>query len=378
MSTASVLRHVNVRNCLRLLRDKGQMSRAELARGLGTTRTTAGYAIAELEAAGLVTAAGSSGGAARGRPGVAVRLDPTGAYFFGVDLEADNYTIVLADFLLERRAVARSACDLATTAPEDLCRAIVRAAADLAPAPVLGKIFGLGVSVPGIITPSGNATLPGIGGWSDVKLQSILEDAAPGWAVRCCNDAVAFALGHADQLTALQKQDVFFVLLTPGGIGSVRMRHGGVDRGVQGVAGEIGLLHLQADPGGRWRTFQDVALSVLPRELLADPGTPDRPWQDWDEAIGRWAETVARGLLDAIYMIDPERIVIVGPLAPLFDRVRDRVERHLRDWLMPGLNPPKIDVVEPRSEAAVIGAAAMVREDLFTLPRIGEVAAEPG
>lgn len=370
MSTASVLRHVNVRNCLRLLRDKGQMSRAELARELGTTRTTAGYAIAELETAGLVTAAASWGGAARGRPGVAVRLDPKGAYFFGIEVEADHFTIMLVDFLLERQAKARAARDLAATTPEDFCRAIVRAAEDLAPPPVLGRIFGLGVSVPGIITPSGHATLPGIGRWSDVNLQSILQDATPGWAVRCCNDAVAFALGHADRLTAIEKQDVYFVLLTPGGIGSVRMRHGAVDRGAQGVAGEIGLMHQQADQSGRGRTFQDVALSLLPRELLADPGAPDQPWQDWDEAIGRWAETVARGLLDAVYMIDPARIVIVGPLAPLFDRARDRVAGHLRDWLMPGLNVPEIDVVGPRPEATVIGAAALVREDLFALPRV--------
>lgn len=378
MNTARLLRHVNVRNCLRLLRDKGPMSRADLARELGTTRTTVGYAIAELEAEGLVTTAGTSGGATKGRPGTAVKLDPAGAYFFGVEVELDHFTIVLADFTLRRVAMSKAACDLPAMAPEALCRAIVAEADDMVKEPQRGKVFGLGVSMPGIITPAGRATLPEVPRWSDVPLQSVLEAAAPrDWVVRCCNDAVAFALGHADRLAASEKEDLFVVLLTTGGIGSVRMRNGAVDRGVQGIAGEIGLIHPEPREGGRGRTFQHIALSQLPRQLLADPSAPDLPWQDWEAAIGRWAETMARGLLDAIYLLDPAKIVIVGALAPAFDRAKDRVAGHLRDWMMPGLAVPEIVVEATGPEAALIGAAALVREDLFALPRIGEVAAGP-
>jgi predicted NBD/HSP70 family sugar kinase len=376
MNTASVLRHVNVRNCLRLLRDRGPLSRADLARELGTTRTTVGYAIAELASEGLVKSAGNTGSTTGGRPGMAVKLDPQGAYFYGVSIETDHFTTVLADFVLERQAMARTACDLEATAPEDLCRAIVRSAENLASGFVGQRVFGLGVSMPGIITPAGRVILPGSATWSDVALQAMLEDAAPGgWVIRCCNDAVAFALGHADRLTASDKQDLLVVLLTRGGIGSVRMRGGVVDRGVHGIAGEIGLIHMEPHAGEQGRTFQSVALSILPGRALSDPGAPDSLWQDCEDALGQWAETMARGLLDAIYLIDPAKIVIMGALAPLFDRVGDRIRGHLRDWLMPGLSVPEIDVVAPQPDAAVIGAAALAREDLFALPRIGKMAA---
>jgi predicted NBD/HSP70 family sugar kinase/biotin operon repressor len=375
MGTARVLRDANVRSCLRLLRDKGPLSRAELARELGTTRTTVGYAIAELEKDGLVRAAGNASGRTIGRPGVAVMLEPSGAYFLGVEVEADRFTIVLADFMLQRKAFRRFPWELATAAPMDLCRAIAGEAGGLATGRVLDRISGLGVSMPGIITPAGRVILPGLPNWSDVPLQGILEDLVPdGWVVRCCNDAVAFALGHTDRLAASEKEDLFVLLLARGGIGSVRMRSGVVDRGVQGTAGEIGLILREPLPGGRGRTFQQVALSLLPSAAVVDPGAPDLPWHDWDDAIGRWAEAIARGLLDVIYLLDPAKVVVMGALAPLFERARDRIDGHLAAWLMPGLKAPEIDVVAPLPEAAVMGAAALVREELFAMPRIGEAA----
>lgn len=42
--------------------------------------------------------------------------------------------------------------------------------------------------------------------------------------------------------------------------------------------------------------------------------------------------------------------------------------------MMAGLTVPEIDVAAPLPEAAVMGAAALVREDLFALPRLGGIA----
>lgn len=378
MNTAKVLRHVNVRNCLRLLRDKGPMSRADLARELGTTRTTVGYAIAELEAEGLVARAGNMGGESKGRPGLPVSLNPSGAYFYGVEVEDDHFTIALVDFSLKKQASIRADCDLKTITPEELCGAITQKTEVLVPGTVLGRLFGLGISMPGIITPSGRVTIPGNRRWLDVPLQSMLENAVPdGQVIRCSNDAVAFALGHSGQLSALDKEDVFFVLLTPAGIGSVRMRNGFVDRGVQGIAGEIGLIQMEPRSGGPGRNFQQMAHSLLPQAIVIQAKAGSSESVD-TEALAPWAEVMAQGLLDSIYLLDPARVVVMGALAPLFDRVGEQIHGHLREWMMPGLKLPEIRVLSSGPETALMGAAALVREELFALPQIGDAGRAAG
>ncbi|WP_416910295.1 ROK family protein [Paracoccus sp. (in: a-proteobacteria)] len=378
MNTAKMLRHVNVRNCLRLLRDTGPMSRADLARALGTTRTTVGYAIAELEAEGLVTTTGNAGGDSKGRPGLPVSLNPAGAHFHGVEVEGDHFTVALVDFTLTKLASLRADFDLATNTPEDLCQAITQKTEELLPAAAPGRLFGLGISMPGIITPTGRVTIPGSRRWSDVPFQSMLEDAAPdGRIIRCSNDAVAFAMGHSGQLSAPDKDNMFFVLLTPAGIGSVHMRNGVVDRGVQGIAGEIGLIQMAPGSGRPGRNFQQMAQSLLPPEIAnrAKAGLLD---EVDTAALAPWAEVIARGLLDAIYLLDPARIAVMGALAPVFSQVGDQIQGHLRDWMMPGLQVPEIRVLSSGPETALMGAAALVREQLFALPQIGETGRATG
>jgi len=77
VNTTRLLRDMNARQCLRVLRDKGSLSRADIARELGTTKATVGNAIRELIDSGLVSAADQANDIAHvGRPGANVRLDP--------------------------------------------------------------------------------------------------------------------------------------------------------------------------------------------------------------------------------------------------------------------------------------------------------------
>jgi predicted NBD/HSP70 family sugar kinase len=80
---------------------------------------------------------------------------------------------------------------------------------------------------------------------------------------------------------------------------------------------------------------------------------------------------MAVGLLDAIYLLDPARIVIMGPLAEAFERVGPRVVALLREQLAPGLRLPDLKVAATSRDAGLMGAAALVRGELFALPRLG-------
>ena len=60
MASKSLIRHINQARVLRLLKEQGNISRAELARLLNLTRSTLTYATSELIEIGLITEAGQS------------------------------------------------------------------------------------------------------------------------------------------------------------------------------------------------------------------------------------------------------------------------------------------------------------------------------
>ena len=96
VSTTRLLRDMNARQCLRVLREKGPLSRAELARELGTTRATVGNAIRELIDGGLVSVTAETNDVSQvGRPGANLRLEPEGAFFVGVEVQKKLLTIQL-------------------------------------------------------------------------------------------------------------------------------------------------------------------------------------------------------------------------------------------------------------------------------------------
>lgn len=88
MITTRLLRQINAVRCLRLLQAGDGLSRADLARALGQTRATIGHAVAELAEAGLVLEIPEAAPTKPGRPGVALHLNPEGATFIGVEMDA--------------------------------------------------------------------------------------------------------------------------------------------------------------------------------------------------------------------------------------------------------------------------------------------------
>jgi len=87
-------------------------------------------------------------------------------------------------------------------------------------------------------------------------------------------------------------------------------------------------------------------------------------------ALEKWADALSTGLLNLIHIIDPERIVLGGPLAVLYPLVAKQVESSLTSGLVYGFQVPPIGIAGFGGDVAAVGAAAAVREDLFTLPEL--------
>ena len=93
MATPSLIRHINQTRVLRLLKEEGTLSRAELARSLNLTRSTLTSVTDELMEMNLVIEAGQSFiTQATGRPGAGLKLNPEGPFFLGARLTSSTFT----------------------------------------------------------------------------------------------------------------------------------------------------------------------------------------------------------------------------------------------------------------------------------------------
>ena len=383
-TTPTLLRHINTVRCLRLLSRGAALSRADLARELGLTRATIGNAVKELIDAGWVVEDADRPEAGRpGRPGSGVRLNPEGGYAIGVDISSIALTAVLVD--LGMRVVYRLSEPVAPKAVD--ADHVVDQIARLARRLVAGsrvdaaRVLGLCVSVPGLVDRGGRVVVAPFLHWRDVSLRRLLAAHSDvPWPVTVCNDTVAFANAERAVSSERDAHNMLLILLTEG-LGGAIVQRGQIFEGAHGYAGELGHMVMGATPKAiGTQTFETLAgierfRPFLPANTTLDEGIQWLAAQtDTSPALTRvfeeWSDVLTMGMLNLIYVLDPERIVLSGPLSALFPRVKTSVTRKLAAHLLHGFEPPPIDITRFGPDGAAIGAATVVREQLFSLPQL--------
>ncbi|KQX52535.1 MULTISPECIES: ROK family transcriptional regulator [Ensifer] len=382
LTTNSVLRHMNAVRCLRVLRRDVSLSRADIARELNVTRATVGNSIKQLLAEKLVIDLNESAEASgAGRPGALVSLNPTGAYFIGLDISSAEINAVLVDFSM--RVVAKRIVSIAdryqdpdrviallATLPKELIEnSKVRAS----------RVRGVCISVPGIVREGRIISAPWLN-WRDVDVVAAMSKAMqPLQKIHICNDAVALACAVATDAGEGDLSDALLLLLAQG-IGSAHLRQGRVIEGAHGLGGEVGHMVMGARPQmAATHTFEILAgyqrflpfidqESPIPEGLARLASLVNSP--EFDSALDEWASALATGFLNLIHILDPKTIVLGGPLAVLYPRVASRVGALLAENLVHGFDVPPISVAKFGGDGAAIGAAALLRESLFDLPEL--------
>lgn len=380
LTTNSVLRHMNAVRCLRVLRRDVPLSRADIARELNVTRATVGNSIKQLLAEKLVIDLNESAEAnGAGRPGALVSLNPSGAYFIGLDISTAEINAVLIDFSM--RVVAKRVVSIADryNDPERVIALLASLPKELIDVSRVkaSRVRGVCISVPGIVRDSRIIAAPWLN-WRDVDVLSAMSGAMQlPLKVHICNDAVALACAVAADASEGDLSDALLLLLAQG-IGSAHLRQGRVVDGAHGLGGEVGHMVMGGEPGmAATHTFEILAgyQKFLPfidqgfpiPEGLAKLAATDRSAR-FEEALGAWASALATGFLNLIHILDPKTIILGGPLAVLYPRVAERVEGLLSENLVHGFQVPPISIARFGGDGAAIGAAALLRESLFDLP----------
>ena len=381
MARPSLIRHINQARVLRLLKDRGNLSRAELARCLNLTRTTLTFVTGALIEAGLVTEAGESSVAqVTGRPGTALRLNPDGAFFLGAEIAAEHIHLILIN--LEGSIIRRETAKLYSRKPESVCEQLVRMVESIWSGRLASsnRLRGVGVTVSALVNADGVIRIAPTFGWHRVDLRGALKSKL-NIPVFVDNDANGAALAELSFGKRVGQSDLCLLFLDVGvGAGMIFSRK--LFRGSEGLAGEIG--HLTLDPakngqaegkgaietqlgrdgllasyrqgGGRAKNLETFLQDLRKKKPLAQEAV--RAW-------GEWLTLAIRNLAD---LFNPQLVVLAGPLSELFPFVEDAVKNRLRDRHFPTVESLEIEVSSFGKDASALGAAALVYDQILSVP----------
>lgn len=387
MASTQLVRHINQTRALELLRRHKGLSRAQLARRLGLTKSTVSDLTNSLLAGGLVVEDGGPVAHPRGgRPGLGLRLNPVGASFLGAELGNDHIAVVALRLDARELTRVRQPIDPAHSSgeiAEQLARLVKQVLADIKGSSA--NVQGLGVSVPGMLDRDGSVLwLPRLH-WHDVDLTSMLEREL-SIPVSLENDANAAALAEVYFGRSADVCRLLYILLDTG-VGCGLIVNRGLYVGVHGRAGEAG--HLRVDPAGPRcecggtgcleTMLGEAALLRYDSELggeaasiqeVIDHAIAGEPVAT--AALERWKFWLARGVASLIYLFDVDRIVLGGPLPVAVPDLADGLLEQLRDQQVPQTDDLQIRTSEFGSYASAIGGAALIYQRLFQIPHADE------
>ncbi len=386
----SLLKQINYVRILSLLRCNAGLTRAEIARQTGLTRSTVTVITAELLADGLIregaTLASKPGG---GRPGVELELNPNGAFFIGAAIEADHIKAVELD--LSANVRNKLSMPLQGSSPKLVIAQLVKLIEQLRKASPLSdeRLRGVGLTTPGTIDREGVLIrVPGLK-WHGVNLREYIE-AHMTLPLFIDNDANAAALAEVYLGSAIQSQSLLFLLLNEG-VGSGIVIDHQIMRGANGTAGEVceliiddqyltgseygrpGSLGTLVGKAGLLKQYQSQLGKVVDLQDLV------HALEEQDAGacalVSLWVRRLGYGLINIANIVNPERIVLGGALTALIPYVENELNQILISEL-PGngesgfFSTPNSgwNMSEFGEDASAIGGAVLVYQSLFQIP----------
>lgn len=385
MSMPSAVRHINEIRVLDAVFRNGRVSRANIARELGLTRSTASSLVAGLTDEGLLIEdiSPEDKGAGTGRPGTFVRLNPKHALFIGADVGVGRISVVALDFTGTVVKTHHFEVDDRDCRPEAVLNLLATFVKSIAAPLVEDYILrGLCVTVPGVLDKSGVVLRAPFLGWRNVPILDQLTALLPEMPVIVAeNDANAFAVAHGYRARQdASDTDVFMFL--DAGVGGAAVMFGQLMRGHDGYAGEFGHIILGdrgfvqlATPAGSLESFigLDAILArnshyggassdfkTFIKQVRAGERSAIATMKDWSFYMGR-----ALALLSSIF--NPSRIVLGGPVAALFDLCEAEVLESIRRNLLDDHPVPAVMLSDLGLEGPALGGAFMLHREMFSV-----------
>jgi predicted NBD/HSP70 family sugar kinase len=373
------LRRLNRLRVIHTLREHGVISRAEIARRTGLSRSTVSSLVADLQADGLVVERAETGaahGTQGGRPPILLAFDASAGAAVGIAFGHVGVRVAVSDLSSTILAEGVAELDVDHESEEGLDAAAELVAAALAEAGVeRDRVIGAGVGLPAPIhrasgVVGSSAILPG---WVGVTAAEELRNRL-GLPVLVDNDANLGALAEAAYGAGREAVDLVYLMVSSG-IGAGLVLNGRLYRGSLGLAGEIGHV-LAAPEGAVCRCGNRGCLETVsaPQALLELLRRSHGPLtvaemlelaRAGDPGCRRVLADAGRALGDAaavlMNLLNPELVVVGGDLAAAGDLLLDGMRESLRRAALPAAFAGARVVAGTLGERAeALGALALV------------------
>lgn len=310
----------------------------------------------------------------------------------GVDLGGTNITVGLVE---DDFRVVDDTKVSTPHGPGPVVDAIVAGVRELG-----ADVVAVGVGAPGPVSDGVVLTAPNLPGWGGpVPLAQELQEAL-GLPVEVENDATAGTVGEW-RAGAGRGSDHLLGVWLGTGVGGGLVLDGRPYRGASGGAGELGHVPIRLDGAqcgcglrgcveayaGRAsmeRTVRLAAEAGRPTtmlEIAAGAGRQRLTAKVWAKALddddplavavfGEAVAAVGAGIASAVNLLDLDRVVLGGGLTERFGkRLTGRILGATRAHLLVADKPLQVVAAELGDHSGMVGAAALAREALGSLPR---------
>jgi predicted NBD/HSP70 family sugar kinase len=364
------------------LRDGAPRTRAELAAATGLSRATVAARLDDLLESDLIRPFGDATSTG-GRPPTQFALNRTGRLLLCADLGASHATIAISDLTGAVLAEHTESLDIAL-GPERVLRRVSEVADELLAGYGRAKesLLGVGLGLPGPVEfstgrPSNPPIMPG---WHDYDVRGRVQEYVDV-PVLVDNDVNIMALG--ERAAHFPDVDNLLFVKVGTGLGGGVISGGRLQRGAQGIAGDIGHIRISrvAEEPCLCGSVRCVARFAAGRAIAATMRSRGLDVSDHLEAV----DLVRRGNLEAIAVVrqagrdigemlhacisfaNPSVIVIGGSLSGAGEHLIAGVREVVYAESTP-LATEQLQIVASRAgaRAGVIGAAVLATERLLT------------
>ena len=377
-ATHQQTRTFNQQLVLRALHDDSPLSRADLARLTGLTRTSVSDLVGALIDDGLIEEVGR-GQSSGGKSPILLRVAPDGRHLIGLDLGEARFSGAVVNL---RGEILRSIHLPLQGRNGDAAVELVSQLVDALRADDRSPLLGIGIGAPGIIDTSTGTVRWSVNlNWAELRLGPLLEQRY-GVPVVVANDSHAAALA---ELTFFRRPrpNNLIVIKVGRGVGAGIILNGQLFQGDGYGAGEFGHVSM-GSAGAPCRCGREGCLETMTsmRALVDAAGAVEPSITDESGLVAAFLAGVAsirRIVLDAarelgvavgwlIGVLNVRHVLLVGPVAQFGDDWLGEVRRYARSSVLALLaGDTQIEFGHVHDDVVVLGASALLMEQQLGL-----------
>lgn len=373
----SKIRKYHLLLLFKMIRDNGPISRAALAKMSEMSVTSIGNIVKELIDQDYVQEVGQVEGNV-GRKATLLQINPRGTLVIGVSLDVGSFEVGVVDLegtIVFRKSVTtnpamdpKEILDQVASEVFNTCTALGEAS---------GKVTGIGVVVPGIVSwPDGHISASPQLNWKNVEVGHYLREKT-GKSVFVDNQVKGVLLG--DSLLGKMAGTQNCVCIWVGsGLGGAVIEDGVVLRGSENAFGEIG--HITIDPNGplcdcgRFGCLQTfICSSALEREARTTVEKlfeAERNGEQWAvRLVSRAAQFMAMAISNAVCMYNPRVILLAGSMIDRWPHWVEKAIGMVDGFLWDSLKGSfEVRYANYSADSNIIGAGSLVISEFLQSP----------